>query len=190
MGIYKFIREHWTKQSKDFLENQKKRLIEWRNQNSTVRIEKPTRLDKARSLGYRAKQGFILIRQRVSRGGRQRPDIKGGRRQKTSRQKLVLAKNYQQIAEERAARNYKNCEVLNSYMVGKDGLNYWFEIILVDRNNPSIIKDKRINWIINKRGRTYRGITSAGRKSRGLRGKGKGFEKARPSARANKRKIN
>lgn len=190
MGTYKYIRQQWSNPTEEFLENQRKRLIEWRSQNSTIRIEKPTRLDRARSLGYKAKQGYILVRQRVSRGGRQRPDIKAGRRPKTSRQKLVLAKNYQQIAEERAAKSFCNCEVLNSYMVGKDGINYWFEIILVDRSNPTIVRDHRINWIIEKRGRTFRGITSAGRRSRGLRGKGKGFEKSRPSARANKRKIN
>ena len=35
------------------------------------------RIDRARSLGYKPKQGVIIVRQRVIRGGRMRPDIKG-----------------------------------------------------------------------------------------------------------------
>ena len=34
----------------------------------TMRIEHPTRLDKARKLGYKAKQGFVVARTRVRRG--------------------------------------------------------------------------------------------------------------------------
>jgi len=43
---------------------------------------------------------------------------------------------------------------------------------------------------VNKKhhSRAFTGKTSAARKSRGMRGKGKGFEKARPSRRANDRK--
>ena len=47
------------------------------------------------------------------------------------------------------------------------------------------MKDPKINWITstsNKR-RVLRGKTSAGQKGRGLRHKGKGAEKVRPSIR-------
>ena len=45
-----------------------------------------------------------------------------------------------------------------------------------------------INWIKNRqhKARAYRGLTSAGRKSRGLRNKGKGAEKMRPSLKVNR----
>ena len=53
-----------------------------------------------------------------------------------------------------------------------------------------IKSDRKINWICDSthKGRVFRGLTSAGRKSRGLRNKGKGAEKIRPSIRANKGK--
>ncbi len=187
MGMYKYIREAWKKPKES--EFWKKRLIEWRREPVTIRIKKPTRLDRARSLGYKAKQGIIVVRHRINRGGKMRPKFKSGRRSKNMRRRLVLGKNYQQIAEERANKKFKNCEVLNSYWVAQDGRHYWFEIILVDRAHASIKSDKTIQWITSNKHkrRAYRGLTSAARKSRGLRNKGKGAEKVRPSLRANRR---
>jgi large subunit ribosomal protein L15e len=100
-----------------------------------------------------------------------------------------LRKNYKQIAEERANRVYKNCSVLNSYELAKDGKYAWYEVILVDPAHPQIKADRDLKWIAAAKHRTraYHGKTSAGRKSRGLHGKGKGYEKAQPSRRANKR---
>ena len=186
MGIYKHIREAWKKPKQ--MEHWRSRLIQWRREPVTIRIRRPTRLDKARSLGYKAKPGFIIVRQRINRGGKMRPQHRAGRRSKHMRRRLVLGKNYQQLAEERASKKYVNCEVLNSYEVAKDGKHYWFEVILVDRAHPVIKSDKKIAWICNQKGRVQRGITSAGRKSRGLRNKGKGAEKHRPSLRAHERK--
>ena len=102
--------------------------------------------------------------------------------------KKVVTKSYQWIAEEKANKKYKNLEVLNSYYVGKDGKHYWFEIIMVDPLRPEILNDKNINWISLEKNRVLRGKTSAGQKSRGLRNKGKGAEKIRPSRRANLRR--
>ncbi|NQU98483.1 50S ribosomal protein L15e [Candidatus Woesearchaeota archaeon] len=189
MGLYKHIREAWKRPKQTLKEINRARLISWRREDSTVRIKRPTRLDRARSLGYRAKQGILVVRQRVKRGGRQREQFKGGRRPKHMRRKKIVAKNYQQVAEERANKKFVNCEVLNSYKVGEDGMYYWFEIILVDRDHPQILKDKQLGWMILKRGRAQRGLTSAGRKGRGLRGnKGLGAEKLRPSLRAKGRR--
>ena len=191
MGMYKYIREAWKKPKENMPELWKKRLILWRRQPVSIRIEKPTRIDRARSLGYRAKQGYIVVRQRVLRGGRQKPRPAGGRRPKRMSRRKIVGKSYQQIAEERAGRNFKNCQVLNSYPVADDGKYYWYEIILIDKAHPVILADKRINWISRQKekGRAARGLTSAGRKSRGLRHKGKGAEKARPSRRAKGRKL-
>ena len=188
MGVYKYIKELWTKPKANMPELVRQRLIEWRREPVTIRIERPTRLDRARALGYKAKQGYILVRQRVIRGGRRRPKIKKGRRPKHNSQRLDLDISYQLIAERRAQKKYINCEVLNSYLVAKDGRHAWYEIILVDKNHPVIKKDKKINWISNQSGRAFRGLTSAGRKSRGLRNKGRGAEKLRPSKSAAYRK--
>ncbi|MBI2105495.1 50S ribosomal protein L15e [Candidatus Woesearchaeota archaeon] len=184
--FYKSIRENWRNLSKELKHS---RLIEWRNSNAIVRIDRPTRLDRARSLGYRAKQGILIIRVRVERGGRQRPrPTKKGRRSKRQTSRKVLGMNYKWICEQRANRKYKNCEVLGSYPLLKDGRHYFAEIILIDRDHPQIKNDKQLRNIARMRGRVYRGLTSSGRKSRGLRGKGDGFEKSRPSVRANKKR--
>jgi len=184
--MYKYIRELWKKPSVALL---RARLIKWRKEDSFVKLDKPTNLARARQLGYKAKQGYVLIRVKLPRGGRMRPLIKKGRRSKHRRRLKILGKNYQQVAEERASKKYVNLEVLNSYKLAKDGKFYWFEVIMVDPNHPVIKADKKINWIANQRGRVNRGLTSAARKSRGLHKKGIGTEKIRPSQRANDRKA-
>ncbi len=165
----------------------KQHLIKWRKEQATVRLEHPTRLDRARSLGYKAKKGIFVVRQRVDAGGHKRPDFSGGRHSKHLRTTQILAKNYRLIAEERANKQYPNCEVLNSYFVGGDSKNYWYEVILADRGSPDVAKDSRTGWITSpsQRGRVFRGRTSAGRKIRGLMHKGKGAESLRPSKDAN-----
>ena len=179
MGMYKYIRDLWKKPKKNLGEVQRDRLILWRRQPVTLRIEKPTRIDRARSLGYKAKQGFIIIRQKVNRGGRMRAKPAGGRKPRRYTRTKIVKKNYQWIAEERAVKCYTNCEVLNSYYVGEDGRHYWYEVILIDKNHPNIKKDLNLSRVAKQTGRVHRGLTSAARKSRGLRNKGKGAEKIR-----------
>ena len=189
MGVNQRIRMLWKKPKQNMDELWKQRLMQFRQEPATIRIERPTRLDRAKSLGYKAKQGIIVVRQRVLKGGHMRPSIRSGRRSKHATQRLTLRKNYRLIAEERANKKYVNCEALNSYLVAKDGKYFWYEIILIDKNHPAIAKDKNLGWISEKQHtrRVYRGLTSAGHKVRGLRHKGKGAEKARPSRRAKNR---
>ena len=186
-NMYSFLAEQWKKPDTGFNSPYKQRLIQWRKEGSFVRVDKPVRVDRARSLGYKAKQGYIVVRARVRRGGLRKPDIRGGRKpSKRGISKITPAKNTQRIAEERTARRYPNMEVLNSYWVGEDGKYHYYEVILVDPHHPAIEKDPKINWICypGHRGRAFRGKTSAGQKGRGLRNKGKGAEKVRPSIRA------
>jgi large subunit ribosomal protein L15e len=185
---YKYIAEAWKKPEESFVEElMRQRLIEWRKEPAIVRVEKPTRLDRARKLGYKAKQGFIIVRVRVRRGGLRKQRPKAGRRPKRMGvRKYKPAKSLRLIAEERAARKFPNLEVLNSYWVGEDGRFKWFEVIMVDPHHPAVKADKDINWICQKqhKGRVFRGLTSAGKKVRGLRKKGRGAEKVRPSRKA------
>jgi len=185
MGYLKYLTKLWTSNSKEVLNLIKERQVEWRREPTTLRINRPTRLDRARSLGYKAKKGFLIIRVRAIRGGRQRPDIKGGRRTAHSSQRKNVAKNYQSICEERVAKKYVNCEVLNSYYVGQDGKYIWYEVILIERDNPSVYLNKETAWALDTKNKAFRGLTSASKKSRGLRKKGLGSEKTRPSKRAN-----
>ncbi|PIN87469.1 50S ribosomal protein L15e [Candidatus Woesearchaeota archaeon CG10_big_fil_rev_8_21_14_0_10_32_24] len=171
MGIYSRIREIWKKPQEGLGELWRERLLAWRKEDATTRIERPTRLDRARSLGYKAKQGFVIIRQRVPRGGHKRPRPNKGRRPKRYGTKKNLSKNYQQIAEDRAQKKFLNLTVLNSYWVMQDGIYYWYEVIMVDPNHPVIKSDKNLQWLQSKKteSRVFQGKTSAGKKGSGKR---------------------
>ncbi len=187
-SMYDYVGDQWKKPDLSYKSPYKQRLIQWRKDENYLRVDKPIRVDRARSLGYKAKPGYIVVRARVRRGGLRKPTIKGGRRPAAKGiSKITMGKSIQRIAEERSAKHFPNMEVLNSYWVGEDGKHQYFEVILVDPVHPSIMRDKNINWITNisNKRRVQRGKTSAGQKGRGLRNKGKGAEKIRPSIRAN-----
>jgi len=192
-GLYKDVGRSYSSPEhpelrKLFIERKKR----WRRGRSVVRVEKPTRIDRARQYGFKAKQGFTISRVRIKKGvtGRSRP--KKGRRPKRAGQlKITPQKSKQRIAEERAQKHYTNLEVLGSYWLWEDGQYRWYEVVLVDPNHPVIVNDGEINWICSSkhRNRVFRGLTPSGRKGRGLTRKGKGAEKARPSLRAKNRKL-
>ena len=187
-SVYTHIADQWKKPDTSYKSPQQQRLIQWRKEENFIRVDKPLRIDRARSLGYKAKPGFIVVRAKVRRGSLRKPKIKGGRKPSAKGiTKITAGKSIKRIAEERTAKRYPNMEVLNSYWIGDDGKQYFYEVILVDPVHPSIMKDPKINWISNvtSKRRVLRGKTSAGQKGRGLRHKGKGAEKIRPSIRAN-----
>ena len=147
--MYRHLKEAWKRPEDSYIKDvMRQRAIYWRRQPASVRIDKPTRLDRARSLGYKAKKGFVVVRTRVRRGGRRKPRPVLGRRQKRMGvKKFTPAKSIRLMAEERTARKYPNLEVLNSYWVWQDGRHKWYEIILVNPNSPSIKSDKDVGWI-------------------------------------------
>jgi large subunit ribosomal protein L15e len=185
-NAYHHIGETWKTHEKTHGSAQWNRLIAWREGESFERVEKPLRLDRARSLGYKAKQGIVVVRARVRRGGlhKVRP-VQGRVPSKMGVNKITMRQNIQAIAEVRTAKHFPNLEVLNSYWVGEDGKNHYYEVILVDPFHPSIRSDKDLAWIATRpaTNRVLRGKTSAGQKHRGLRYKGKGSEHTRPSVR-------
>lgn len=181
-GAYHYLREAWKKPSREMLQP---RLIQWRAGESIVRVEKPLRLDRARALGYKAKTGILVVRVRVKRGGRKRPRHTHGRKSRKQHVRKILKMSYQWVAEIRAERAYPNLEVLNSYPLAKDGKYSFYEVILVDPSRPEIAQDPVFNWLMRgeNKNRAQRGLTSAGKKSRGLRSKSHAM-KVRPSLRA------
>ena len=192
MSATKAIKETFEKersgtkdQSYDYKALQRERMIGYRKEKTAiVRIKKPTNIAKARSLGYKAKKGIIVVRARVRRGsGAHRRPRKGRKPKRMGVKKLTRAISIKGIAEQRSSRKFENCEVLNSYKVGADGKSHYYEVILIDTAAPEIKSDKNLKWISGKthKGRAERGLTSAGKKSRGLQKKGIGTEKDRPS---------
>ena len=188
-SFYSYIADAWkTYRDADHLALRQSRLYQWRREPVITRVERPTRLDRARGLGYKAKQGYIVVRTRVRRGSLRKTRFKmGAKPSGMGVEKITASKSIQRIAEERVFKKYPNMEVLNSYWVGEDGRHKYYEIILVDPAHPVIKNDPKIAWIGHpgNTNRVMRGKTSAGQKGRGLRYKGKGSEKARPSIRAN-----
>lgn len=167
MGLYTGMR----KIKKIILESIRRKLKIWRKERVVKRIERPTLLDRARRLGYKAKKGFVIVRVRVRKGGRRRPRYRRGRKpSKAGLVKFTPKKSLRWIAEEKAQRKFPNLNVLNSYKVAEDGQYKWFEVIMVDPNSPVIKKDKNLKWIASpvNRKRVFRGLTAAGKKSRGL----------------------
>jgi large subunit ribosomal protein L15e len=154
----------WRKPESSYVkEVMKERVILWRKEQAITRVDKPTRIDRARRLGYKDKTGYVVVRVRVRKSGYRRQRPKTGRRQKKMGvNKLKVAKSMRLIGEERTARKFPNLEVLNSYWVWQDGLNKWYEVILVDL---TVLPELNLG---KGRGRVFRGLTSAGRKVRGL----------------------
>ena len=187
-SMYAFVRDAWKRpdksEVKELLWN---RMQEWRRQGSVVRIEHPTRIDRARTLGFKAKQGIAVARVQVRRGGRRASRyVRARRSARMGKRHLTPGKSIQRIAEERASKKFPNMEVLNSYWVGQDGKRKYYEVILVDGHHPAIRADKNLAWLADPvhRGRAERGKTFAGLKGRGMRTRGKGTEKTRPSIRS------
>ena len=177
---YKYIAKEWAKPEESFVKVlMKERLILYRKQPTTIRIEKPTRLDRARALGFKAKQGYVVARTRVRRGGLRKKRPRAGRRPKRMGvAKYKPAKNLKLIAEERTGKKFPNLEVLNSYWVGEDGRSKWFEVIMVNktelsrRHNFKTQKAKRANQnlrnLANQKRRVNRGLTASGKRMRNL----------------------
>jgi large subunit ribosomal protein L15e len=157
MGAYKYIRETLKKQYKDRDGVFRAKVISWRKEQAMVKLEKPTNLARARTLGYKAKQGYILVRIRVDKGRRARQRPKGGRKHKNYHVFEQTGASHQAIAEQRVNRKYKNMEVLNSYWIGEDGNYKYFEVILADPTKPTVNVSSAI-----RTGKTFRGLTSSG----------------------------
>ena len=162
MGAYKYIQETFQKGYKKGSESYKKRVYVWRNGPAMVRLDRPTNLVRARRLGYKAKQGYVIVVVRIAKGNRARRKPMGGRKPKHNYIFVQPQQSHQTIAEKRANYRYKNLEVVNSYWVGEDGQSTYFEVILADPEmNTTGLSS------ITRKGRSFRGLTSAGRKSRG-----------------------
>ena len=135
----------WLKMLKENPMELRQRAVVWRNQNAVTRVEKPSRIARARRLGYKAKQGIIVVRMRVGTGGMRKERPRGGRRPKhLGVTKIKADVSMKQVAERRILQRYPNMKLLGSYFLYKDGMHYWFEIILADPSHPRVAKDKEI----------------------------------------------
>ncbi|KAF3393907.1 60S ribosomal protein L15 [Penicillium rolfsii] len=174
MGALKYVEEIQKKKQSDVIRFLLRvRCWELRQLNAIHRASRPSRPDKARRLGYKAKQGYVVYRIRVRRGGRKRPAPKGATYGKPTNQginQLKYQRALRATAEERVGRRCANLRVLNSYWINQDSTYKYFEVICVDPQHKAIRRDARINWICNPvhKHREARGLTATGKKSRGI----------------------
>ena len=131
----------WKENSPELMQ----RAIIWRKQNAVTRVERPSRLLRAKRLGYKAKQGIIVVRMRVGTGGMRRQRPRGGRRPKHLGVTRIKADDSMKVvSERRVLERYPNMKLLGSYYLYKDGMYYWYEVILADPSHPRIVKDKEL----------------------------------------------
>jgi large subunit ribosomal protein L15e len=120
---YKYVDELYKKKQSDVLRFLLRlRCWEYRQLNTIHRASRPARPDKARRLGYKAKQGYVIYRVRVRRGSRKRQAPKGQVYGKPASQgitQLKFQRSLRSVAEERVGRRCPNLRVLNSYWVNQ-----------------------------------------------------------------------
>merc|ERR1712154_149794 len=177
MGAYKYQNELWRKKQSDVM-RYILRIRTWHYRHLTAihRAPRPTRPEKARQLGYKAKQGYVIYRVRVRRGCRKKLAPKGATYGKPVHEginQLKFQRRLQSVAEERAGKALGGLRVLNSYWVGQDSTYKYYEVIMIDPEHKVLRRDPDMNWLCTAKHkhRELRGLTSAGKKSRGL-GKG------------------
>ena len=135
----------WYKMWKENSAVLRERAISWRKENAVTRIERPSRLLRAKRLGYKAKQGIIVVRMRVGTGGMRKQRPRGGRRPKHLGVTRIKADDSMKtVADRRVLDKYPNMKLLGSYFLYKDGKHYWYEVILADPSHPRIAKDKEL----------------------------------------------
>ena len=138
MGMHKYLTKAWSGREKTDLQRHLRGLtIKWRREPSVSRVDYPTRLERARSLGYKAKQGYVVVRVRIRKGGARKARPRAGRRPRAlGVTRFTRSMSLKRIAERKASKKYPNLRVLSSYYVWEDGTNHWFETIMRDPHNP------------------------------------------------------
>ncbi len=137
--MYQQIAKTVQKMAKENSPVLKQRAVEWRRGPTIVRLERPSRLWRARALGYKPKQGVIVVRIKLTRGGmRQKRPTSGRRSKHMGTLKIKGHFSSQDTAERRIGERYPNMSVIGSYPVYEDGKFIWFEVILADGHHPSV----------------------------------------------------
>ncbi|WP_455364374.1 50S ribosomal protein L15e [[Eubacterium] cellulosolvens] len=147
MSAYKHMDNFWRRpDNSDIDDMMRQNLIRWRKEPSILRINRPTRIEKARRYGYKAKQGFVVVRVKIRRGGARKIRPRSGRRQKAlGVTKYTRSLSLKKIAQARAAKKFVNLLPLNAYWVWEDGKHAWYEVVMVDPRHPVIQADKSIS---------------------------------------------
>ena len=147
--MYKYVAESWQNALRDKNPDIRGRLVSWRRGPRVARVDHPARLDRARQVGYKAKQGFVVVRVRMARGGiRIKRPVAGRRPKHLGVLRIKGEMSEAGVVAGRVTDRYPNLKVLGSYFLLEDGRHRWFEAVLVDPSHPSIIADKELRQIV------------------------------------------
>ena len=140
--MYRQVSNSWEEIFHEKAGDMSARAVKMRKETAILRLERPSRVDRARAIGYKAKEGVIVIRVRVSRGGMRRKRPVSGRRPKhMGVLKMKSDVPMKAVAERRVSERFRNMKVLGSYLIWEDGKHAWFECVLIDPVHPAIAKD-------------------------------------------------
>ena len=187
-SMYAYVREAWKKPAETGVkELQWQRMQEWRREGSVVRLEHPTRIDRARNLGYKAKQGIAVVRVTYKAGRaaeipvRPRPAVcPDGEEPHHPGEKSSA--NCRGTGFREISRTWKCSTPTGLARTGSRSgsrLSLWTATTRPFRPTRPLLAAKPAH-----RGRAERGKTSAGGKGRGMMTRGRGTEKTRPSIRS------
>lgn len=125
---------------------------------------------RAKTLGYRSIGGMMIYRAKVRKGMMRKGLINKKRKPRgMGMKKKSLNVSMISMAERKVQRKCPNLEVFNSYWVAQSGKHNWYEVIMIDPYNPHVVARSQFDHFRNQgRRRVFRGLTTAGRKSRVL----------------------
>ncbi len=130
MNGYKHVLKSFQKSLRARSDSLKQRLHDWRGESTVARVEEPSNIARARSAGFKAKQGFVVARVRVKKGKLVRRAPRQGRKPGRNRKTQSSGMGLKRVAEIKAGLKFPNLSVVNSYLAGEDGQFKFFEVVL------------------------------------------------------------
>merc|ERR1712131_92003 len=153
MTFAQILREIHRKKQSDVMKYETRiNIVEARQNDEVHRVERPTYLERARKLGYKAKQGYSIWVVKIGKGDAFRDYNNGNTRGKCVNAGIHQIKpslNKQAEAEQIIGKKLGSLRVLGSYKIGCDLKSHYFEVIMVDPMHNAIRNDYKINWICN-----------------------------------------
>lgn len=137
--MYKYIQKTFEAQYDQRSPEYRARLTLWRKQPVITRVDGPTNIARAHSVGYKARKDFVVARVRVKKGKRIRARADQGRKPGRNRKRENPGKGWQWFAEQKALRRFPNLSLIGSYYVGEDGQQSFYEIVMqnLESSKPS-----------------------------------------------------
>ena len=132
MGSYLHAMNSFEESAATRSQDYKERLRKWRQGKTVERAASPTNPIRARTLGYKAKKEYMIVRVRIKRGKRSRKKADLGRKPAKNRKFINPGRSLQFYAEDKAMRRFNNLKIVNSYHVAEDGEAHYFEVIMKD----------------------------------------------------------